>query len=207
MTRFADQPVAQFLDALSAPNPTPGGGTASAIAAAIGTALLMMVAGLARSRTNAEAEKTALAEAGSSLVGVRDRLTRLADTDAEAFDQVMTAYRLPKATDEEKAVRKTAIQDALRVASTAPLDVVRATREAIALARPVAANGNRSAVSDVRVALELLEASAAGAAANVEINIISLDDESFRQAAAAEIVELTNAITEDAAAARASLAP
>ncbi len=137
----------------------------------------MMVAGLARSRTNAEAEKAALAEAGSSLVGVRDRLTRLADTDAEAFDQVMTAYRLPKATDEEKALRKTAIQDALHVASTAPLDVVRATREAIALARPVAANGNRSAVSDVRVALELLEAAAAGAAANVEINIISLDDE------------------------------
>ena len=59
----------------------------------------------------------------------------------------------------------------------------------------------------MRVALELLEAAAAGAAANVEINIISLDDEGFRQAAAAEIVELTNRITEDAAAARAALAP
>jgi formiminotetrahydrofolate cyclodeaminase len=207
MPRFADQSVAQLLEALAAPTPTPGGGTASAIASAIGTALLMMVAGLARSRTNTDQEKAALAGAASSLVPVRERLTRLADTDAEAFDQVMSAYRLPKATDQDKAQRKAAVQEALRVASTAPLEVVRATREAIALARPIAANGNRSAASDVRVALELLEAAAAGAAANVEINIVSIDDAAFREAAAAEIVELTNAITEDAAAARASLAP
>jgi formiminotetrahydrofolate cyclodeaminase len=201
MPRFADQSVAQLLEALAAPTPTPGGGTASAIASAIGTALLMMVAGLARSRTNTDQEKAALAGAASSLVPVRERLTRLADTDAEAFDQVMSAYRLPKATDQDKAQRKAAVQEALRVASTAPLEVVRATREAIALARPIAANGNRSAASDVRVALELLEAAAA------EINIVSIDDAAFREAAAAEIVELTNAITEDAAAARASLAP
>jgi formiminotetrahydrofolate cyclodeaminase len=207
MPRFADQSVAQLLEALAAPTPTPGGGTASAIASAIGTALLMMVAGLARSRTNTDQEKAALAGAASSLVPVRERLTRLADTDAEAFDQVMSAYRLPKATDQDKEQRKAAVQEALRVASTAPLEVVRATREAIALARPIAANGNRSAASDVRVALELLEAAAAGAAANVEINIVSIDDAAFREAAAAEIVELTNAITEDAAAARASLAP
>ena len=75
------------------------------------------------------------------------------------------------------------------------------------MARPIAAHGNRSAVSDVRVALELLEASAAGAAANVEINLVSLDDEGFRKATAADIVELTNKVTEDAAAARAALAP
>jgi methenyltetrahydrofolate cyclohydrolase len=207
MPRFGDQPVAQFLDALAASSPTPGGGTASAIAAAMGAALLMMVAGLARSRTNADEEKAALAETGAALAPLRDRLVDLADADADAFDRVMTAYRLPKATDEEKAQRKLAVQEALKVASTTPLEVLRATTAAVTLARPVGAHGNRSAVSDVRVALELLEAAAAGAAANVEINIVSLDDESFRKSTAADVVELTNKVTEDAAAARAALVP
>jgi methenyltetrahydrofolate cyclohydrolase len=207
MPRFGEQSVAQFLDALAASSPTPGGGTASAIAAAMGTALLMMVAGLARSRTNADQEKMSLAETGSALAPLRDRLTDLADADADAFDRVMTAYRLPKATDEEKAQRKQAVQGALKDASATPLEVLRATAAAVALARPVAAHGNRSAVSDVRVALELLEAAAAGAAANVEINIVSLDDESFRKSTAADVIELTNTVTEDAAAARTALQP
>lgn len=207
MARFGEHSVSQFLDALASSTPTPGGGTASAVAAAMGTALLMMVAGLARSRTNAGEEKTVLAEAGAALAPLRDRLTYLADADADAFDRVMTAYRLPKATDEEKAARKRAVQDTLKAASTTPLEVLRATTAVVTLSRPVAAHGNRSAVSDVRVALELLEASAAGAAANVEINIVSLDDENFRKASAAEVVELTNRVTEDAAAARAALLP
>ena len=207
MPRFGDLSVTQFLDALAASTPTPGGGTAAAIAAGIGTALLMMVGGLARSRTNAEEEKAALTEARAALVPLRDRLIYLADADAEAFDRVMIAYRLPKSTDADKALRKQAVQEALKVASTTPLEVLRATTQAVRLARPIAAHGNRSAVSDVRVALELLEASAAGAAANIEINIVSLDDERFRKATAADIVELTNKVTEDAAAARAALAP
>ena len=207
MPRFGDYSVTQFLDALAASSPTPGGGSASALAAAMGSALLMMVAGLARSRTNTDDEKAALIEARTALVPLRDRLAHLADADAEAFDRVMTAYRLPKTTEEEKAVRKPAVQEALKVASTTPLDILRATTAVVAWARPIAAHGNRSAVSDVRVALELLEAAAAGAAANVEINIVSLDDEGFRKTTAGAIVELTNKVTEDAAAARAALAP
>ena len=207
MTRFGDSSVTQFLDALAASSPTPGGGSASAIAAAMGAALLMMVAGLARTRTNTDEGKAALIEARTALGPLRDRLAQLADADADAFDRVMAAYRLPKATDEEKALRKQAVQEALTVASTTPLEALRATSAVVSLARPVAAHGNRSAVSDVRVALELLEAAAAGAAANVEINIVSLDDEAFRKATAGDIVDLTNTVTEHAAAARAALAP
>jgi methenyltetrahydrofolate cyclohydrolase len=206
MAGFGDYPLSSFLDALAAPNPTPGGGTASAIGAAMGAALLMMVGGLARSRTNTEEEKAALAKAGAALAPLRDRLTQLADADAEAFNGVMAAYRLPKSTDEEKARRKQSVQDALKAATTTPLEVLRAAGAVMALARGVAAHGNRSAASDVRVALELLEAAAAGAAANVEINIVTLEDESFRKVMAAHIVELTNKVTEDAAAARAALA-
>jgi formiminotetrahydrofolate cyclodeaminase len=207
MPRFADQTVTAFLDALAAPEPTPGGGTASAIAGAMGTSLLMMVAGLPRTRANTDAERATLQEARAALVAVRDRLTHLADVDADAFSAVMAAYRLPKATDEDKAARRQAVQRGLGDATESPLNVLRATADAARGARLVAAHGNRSATSDVRVALELLEAAAAGAAANVEINLVSLDDESYRRATAGTVLDLTNQLTEDTAAARAALAP
>jgi formiminotetrahydrofolate cyclodeaminase len=172
----------------------------------MGTALLMMVAGLPRTRANTDAERATLEEARAAFAAVRNRLAELADVDADAFAAVMSAYRLPKATDEEKATRRQAVQRALGDATESPLNVLRATAEAARGARLVAALGNRSAVSDVRVALELLEAAAAGAAANVEINLVSLDDQSYRKATAGTVLDLTNQLTEDTAAARAALA-
>src|SRR6188508_2871685 len=95
--------VAQLLAALASPNPTPGGGTAAAIAAALGTSLLVMVGGLAKSKNNTDDEKAALATARAAIEPIATRLTQLADADAASFDAVMAAYRLPKASDEEKA--------------------------------------------------------------------------------------------------------
>jgi formiminotetrahydrofolate cyclodeaminase len=205
MASFADLSLSAFLDAVANPDPTPGGGTAAAAAGAMGCALLMMVAGLTKSRSDVENEKTALAEARARLVSVRERLMTLADADADAFNQVMAAYRLPKVTDADKLARKQNVQRALRAASDVPLETLRTAVEAMTQAKIVAQYGNRSAASDVRVALELLEAAAAGATANVETNLISLDDEAYRKSAAADVLELTNRLTEDAAAARAAL--
>jgi formiminotetrahydrofolate cyclodeaminase len=97
------------------------------------------------------------------------------------------------------------VQRALHTATEAPLDTLRTAVEAGKLARTIAEHGNRSAASDVRVALELLEAAAAGATANVETNITNLNDEAYRKATAGAVVELTNRLTEDVAAARSSL--
>ena len=205
MARFADLTVSDFVDALADPRPTPGGGTAAAVAGAMGTSLLMMVAGLAKSHTDADAEKVALSEARAALSSVRNRILALADTDSDAFNQVMAAFRLPKASDDEKSARKQAIQTATRVATDAPLETLRTAAEAMKHARTVAHYGNRSAVSDVRVALELLEATAAGAIANVEINLATLEDDAYRKATASAVMELTNGITENAAAARSAL--
>ncbi len=206
MPRFADLSVSAFLDALASPDPTPGGGTAAAIAGAIGAALLMMVAGLTKTRTNTDSEKVALADARAALASVRERMTALADTDTDAFNQVMAAYRIPKSTEEQKDARKQAVQRALHAATQAPLNTLRAVVDAMRPARTIAAYGNRAAESDVRVALELLEAAAAGAVANVQSNVTSLDDEAYRKSAAAEVLELTNRLTEEAAVARAALA-
>jgi len=205
MPRFADVTVSAFIDALANSEPTPGGGTAAAVAGAMGTSLLMMVAGLAKTRTNADTEKAALGQARAALTSVRGRMLALADTDSDAFDQVMAAFRLPKGSEDEKGRRNQAIQIATRAATDAPLETLRTAAEAMQHARTIATHGNRSAVSDVRVALELLEAAAAGATANVETNLITLEDESYRKTTASAVIDLTNGITETAAAARAAL--
>lgn len=200
--KFADLTVAQFLASLASPEPTPGGGTASAIAGAMGTSLLVMVTGLAKSNTSTEDEKAALATARAALQPLIGALAALADADAAAFDRVMAGYRLPKATDAEKAVRSAAIQAALQEATTVPLQTLRVCAGAMAHAEAVAACGNRSAVSDVGVAIGLLEAAAAGAEANVRINLASVRDLQFTLAAGDETGRLISEVTRQAAAAR-----
>ena len=203
--KFADMALSQFLDALASSDPTPGGGTASAVAGAMGASLLVMVTGLAKSNTNSDDEKAALAAARQALQPLVATLTALADTDAAAFDEVMAAYRLAKASDEEKAARSAAIQRALQGATTAPLQTLRACAGAMAHAGAVAACGNRSAVSDVGVAIGLLEAAAAGAEANVRINLGSVRDLQFTSAAGDETGRLVSVVTRQAAAARTRL--
>ena len=190
MTKFADMTVAQLLAALASPDPTPGGGTAAAIAGAMGTSLLVMVSGLAKSKNNLDDEKAALAAARSALEPVTSRLIELADADTRAFNDVMAAYRLPKATDEEKAGRTRAIQAALRGATEIPLETLRACAEALRHARPIADYGNQAAASDAGVAIGLLRAAAEGAAANVRINLTGLKDEAFNSATEAETSRL-----------------
>jgi len=203
--KFAEMTVAQFLDALASPDPTPGGGTAAAVAGAMGTSLLVMVTGLAKSNTNTDDEKAALAGAKLALQPLVATLTALADADAASFDEVMAAYRRPKATDEEKAARSAAIQQALQGATTVPLQTLRVCASAMPHAGTVAACGNRSAVSDVGVAIGLLEAAAAGAEANVRTNLGSVKDPQFTSAAADETGRLMTNVSREAAAARARL--
>ncbi len=207
MARFADLTVSAFNDALASTDPTPGGGTASAVAAAMGVSLMMMVAGLQKTRGNNDEERAALGESRAALSSVRDRLMTLADTDTEAYNKVVAAFRLPRASDAEKAARKQAIQAGTRAATEAPLEILRTVVDGIAHGKRIAQFGNPSAASDVRVAIELLEAAASGASANVEINLTGLDDEAFRKSAANTMIELSNAMTEHAAAARAALLP
>ena len=202
---FADQSISAFVDALASPEPTPGGGTAAAVAGAIGSALLMMVAGLPKTRGNSDAERAQLAEARAALTSVRQRMLVLADADTEAYNQVVAAYRLPKATDADKAARKQAVATAMRAATETPLDTLRTTAEAVRIAHVIAQFGNPSAASDIRVALELLEAAAAGASANVETNLTSISDDAYRKATASTMIEIANRLSENVASARAAL--
>jgi methenyltetrahydrofolate cyclohydrolase len=206
MSRFADLSVSAFLDALASSEPAPGGGTAAAVAGAMGTSLLVMVAGLPRTRGNTDEERAVLAGVHDAVRPMTARFAALADADTEAFNAVMAAYKLPKGTDDEKAARSAAIQRGLQGATTAPLDTMRVAAAALAQATLVARLGNRSATSDVGVALELLEAAATGAAMNVRINLDSIKDEAFRNEASAALERMESSMATDLTDARAHLA-
>ena len=169
----------ELLSAFRSREPTPGGGSASALGGAVGASLLAMVAALPKPRTQGIADTERLIVAGARCAAIGDSLAALMDRDSMAYDLVVAAFRLPKSTEEEQTARGMRIQEALRSATEAPLEVMRACAEAIGLAAVVAAFGNRNAASDVRVGLELLRAGLRGAKLNVDVNLASIKDETF----------------------------
>lgn len=194
--------VMDLIDAFASNEPVPGGGSASALAGAVGAALLLMVAGMSKTRSGAPEETADLAEAAARLRPLRDRLTALIDEDSEAYAAVAAALRMPRGRDEEKAARRAAIQAGTIRATEVPLETMRACREALRHAVVVARNGNRNAASDVGVALELLAAAVRGAGLNVEINLAGLDDRSYADRAQWERDDLQRTAEEAAGDAR-----
>jgi len=194
--------VADLLAAFRSPDPTPGGGSASALAAATGASLLAMVGGLPKSRA-ATAEDTArLAAAGERCAAIAAELEALVDRDSAAYDLVMAAYRKPKGTDEEKAARSAAIQAAMRKAIAAPLALMRAAAAAAEQGVVIAGLGNPSAASDILVGFELLGAGLRGGRLNVETNLGSVKDAEYVAKARAEAEELARALDHETQAAR-----
>lgn len=188
---LVDKPVRDLLDAFSSSDPTPGGGSASALAASVGASLLMMVAALPKTKHNSDDDRAALARAGGVLAPLRAQLTEAIDADTAAYDAVVAAYRLPKATDVEKQARTDAVQRAMRGATEVPLGVMRMASQALEQAVIVAEHGHAGASSDVGVARALLSAGLEGARLNVEINVGSISDASYAAAIRGEVERLT----------------
>lgn len=189
-----EKSVKEVLNAFSSSDPTPGGGSASSLTSAVGASLLMMVAGLPKTRENSDADRSALRGASAVLSNLRQQLAEAVDTDAAAYAQVVAAYKMPKGTHDEQQARKTAIQKALRAATDVPLGVMRLSAEAMEQATVVAAHGLPSAASDVGVAAALLRAGAGGAFLNIDINLGGVDDERYREAVGAEAGRLTESM-------------
>ena len=179
--RLTDRTFTDLLAAFRSSDPTPGGGSAAALAGAVGAALLAMVAGLPKPSAGSEADVAALRGAGASCADLSERLRVLVDTDTDAYDMVLGAYKLPKATDEQKADRAKRIQEALRAATDTPLDVMRACASALGQADTVAR--------------ELLKAGLRGAKYNVEINLESVKDSGYVEAVRRESENLLTAIS------------
>ena len=202
--KLTDKTVTDLLGAFQSPDPTPGGGSASALAGAVGASLLAMVAGLPKSRAVTEEDAARLQAAAARCRELSAHLAEMIDRDSESYETVMGAYRMPKGTDVEKSARSAAIQTALRAATAAPLDVMRACAAAVEEGVVVAGIGNKSATSDVQVGIELLTAGLRGAKQNVEINLGSIKDAAYVAKVRAEEQEVERrAVHESLAALRA----
>jgi methenyltetrahydrofolate cyclohydrolase len=179
---YADFALIDLLDAFASNEPLPGGGSAAAMAGALGVSLLLMVAGLPKTRSGSSVPEEAvdLAEASARLRPLRDALVELIDRDSSAYRSLIAAFKLPKTSEAEKTARTAAVQTAMREATDAPLETMRECQQALAGAVIVARNGHRPAASDAGVAVELLLAAVRGSAANVDANLEGITDAHYR---------------------------
>jgi formiminotetrahydrofolate cyclodeaminase len=190
-TQLTDLPVHEFLERLGSSDPVPGGGSAAALAAAMGAALVAMVAELTIGRpAYAEHEET-IRKLRLDAIDRRLELLDLAQQDADAYDVVVRARHLPKESEAEKAARSSALEAAMLEAARIPLRAAVVASEVLDLAERIAPIGNKNAASDAGVAAQLAAAGLRGALLNVRINLPYLGaDEPMRASAPAEIARL-----------------
>ena len=179
--------IGTFLDDLASERPTPGGGGAAAVCGAIGAALVSMVANLTIGKKNYKSVSDDLKAVNAKAEALRAELTRAIEEDVVAFNAVMGAYGLPRATDDEKAKRTASIQAALKDATLTPLRAVKACFEVMRLSAAVAEKGNLNVISDAGVAVLAANAGLRSAALNVFINAKAIKDRDFAEKQIAEV--------------------
>ena len=177
--KLTDKTVAEFMDALASSAPAPGGGSVAALSGALGAALVSMVCNLTLGKkkyAGVQEEIVALVDRSESL---RRELMDLLEADVAAYTAVSRAYKMPRESDQDKATRSAAIQEALKKATLPPIQVAEACVKVLDLCTPAAEKGNVNAVSDAGVAALMAEAGLRSAALNVIININAIKDEAF----------------------------
>ena len=181
MDTVADMRVGEFSDVLSSKAPVPGGGGASAVAAAVGASLGQMVASLTLGKKRYADVQGRIEELIPRFEAVRDELLVLADEDAKAFEPLSRAYGLPKGTEEERVHNAEVMEAALRAACEPPLKIMEKTCEAIDLVDEVSRIGTRIAISDAGAGATLLSAALKAVSLNIFINAKSMADREYAE--------------------------
>ncbi|AFS79882.1 methenyltetrahydrofolate cyclohydrolase FchA [Gottschalkia acidurici 9a] len=180
---LVERTVNDFVEVVESDAPAPGGGSVSALAAGLGSALTAMVGGLSIGRKAFDAledsQKTEIEEGTKKAIELRKRLMEIVDEDTNAFNDYMEALKLPKETDEEKAARKQAMEDAMKGAVRVPLEAAQKALESVKLIDSFLKYGNQNAITDAGVASLIGTAGVQGAVYNVLINLGSISDQAF----------------------------
>ena len=187
---LAELTLQQFIDKVISNDPVPGGGSVSALNGALAASLSAMVANLTVGRKKYAEVNDLMQELAARLETAARRLLADVDRDSEAYDRVFSAFKLPKDTDEQKAVRSEAIQRETKYAAQVPMEVARAVHDILPHIATVAQRGNSNAVTDACVAMMCARTAVLGALLNVKINLASIKDEAFVKAMAEEAARL-----------------
>ena len=191
--KLVEQRVIDFVAATASKEPTPGGGAIAALTAATGAALAEMVANLTFGKKGYEAVQTEMEVLQAKAEEIRERMLELSQADADVFNIFMNALGLPKNTDEEKAIRTAAIQQAYKDAAMVPFEIGELANQIFDLAELASRKGNQNLITDGIIAAINARAAVKSAFLNVRINLSGIKDESF----VAELTSKMYAIEKD----------
>lgn len=183
--------VSDFIKEVASDKPAPGGGSVSALGGALAAALTVLVGKTTVGKENYTDVQEEMEKIISKGTELHKKLTKSVDEDTEAFNQILSAYRMPK---DEPEVRSRAIQEALKRAAEVPLQVAKISFEVLDFAIAVAERGNKNAITDSGVAALFAEAAIIGALYNVKINLLSIKDEDVKKTFIHEMKEILDKI-------------
>ena len=176
-----EKKTTEFLEELSSSAPVPGRGGASAAAGAYAAALGLMVGNLTTGKKKYADVEEEICESMKKLEQLRDKLTRLVDEDAKAFEPLSKAYGMPKETEEQKKLKEQVMETALREACRVPLEIMEVSIEVMELLQVLEEKGSRLAVSDAGVGILFAKTSLEGASLNVFINTRLMKDRQYAE--------------------------
>lgn len=174
--KLQDLDIKGFMAATSGSDPVPGGGSISALCGALSAALAEMVTGLTIGRKKYVEVEEEMKTLAPKMAEAQVKFLQFIDDDADAYNVVFDAFKLPKETDEEKALRSNAIQEATLKAALVPLEVAKTAVDTMDAIATIAAKGNQNAITDACVAMMCARTATFGALLNVRINLSSLKD-------------------------------
>jgi glutamate formiminotransferase/formiminotetrahydrofolate cyclodeaminase len=178
-SKLVNMTLTDFADETASESPAPGGGSISAYIGALGVSLATMVANLSSHKKGWDDQWETFSQWAEKGQYYKDELIKLVDADTAAFNKIMTAFGLPKGTDEEKSNRKMAIQEATKFAIEIPFKVMQLTFESMTLIKAMADIGNPNSVSDAGVGALCARSAVMGAFMNVRINASGYDDKAY----------------------------
>ncbi len=198
MNKYFDKSYREILAEAKSSKPTPGGGSASAIVACMGNAMVSMVANLTSGKEKYAEHQEKIDALLIKTEDIMERLEDLVDQDMQVFSKFMTAIKMPKNNEEEKSVRSKAMEAASIVATEVPLNIAETCVEIIVLSAEICSYGNKGAISDVGIGAYVAESAMYGAILSVDINLGGIKNEAFVK----ETTQKRNELIEKATKAR-----
>ncbi|UCG11247.1 MAG: cyclodeaminase/cyclohydrolase family protein [Deltaproteobacteria bacterium] len=195
--KLVDVSIREFIKQLGTGNPTPGGGSVAALCGALGSALSSMVSELTLGRERLKHSWQSMEEVKQGAGTLSNRFLNLTQQDTEAYEGVIAALRLPKETEEQKAARHAATQEAMEKAANIPLETLRSAETLMEIAKVAVERGNPATITDAAAAAQVARTAAAVASYNVLVNLPDIEDEQFvaeSRKEVGEILERVNAI-------------
>ena len=187
---YLEEPLRTYTDALASGAATPGGGSAAALVGALGAALNSMVGNFTVGKEKFAAVEADVRRLLAESEELRAELEGLTQADTEAYGQVAAAQKMPRGSEEEKAERRAAMQEALRAAAEVPRAAMRACARVVEIAAELVEKGNPNLITDVGVAAKFAVAAMECAALNVAINLAYIKDDSYNAECRTEMAPL-----------------